>query len=338
MDTSSRWLACRISEPGCPLGYQGIVIIISGKFIVMKTSTSVFLVAALTLIGLKGAGQTSIQISGTRFAYPLIERWIAEYNKTGANTSFQLSGKTTAGEVPDIRIVGRVLDKSEVKATEEVITVSKYALLVVGNGKNKGLEKFSRKGIKPEEARKLFFEDPDDDFETEKGAARYRVYTNNSRVCSSVTFARFFKEEPENIFGKYVTGGDNHLLEAVKRDSLGVTYTNPGYLYDLSSRAPREGLIVLPIDFNKNGKLEKEEKIYENLDDLIGFLELNAKKQYLPTEEISFIIDKNQSGNGIRDFIKWIQGEGQSFSHEYGFLTLGSPEGHKSAYNIKPTR
>ena len=297
----------------------------------MKISTKSFLIVAFGLISLAGMGQQNVKISGTKFTYPLLERWIAEYSKSNANLSFNLIQKFQASDKLDIRIVAHVLDKSELKPSDEVITISRFALLPIISEKNVLAQKTLKKGIKPEDLKKIFFEDPEDELEASKSNAQYQVYTRNARVCSSITFAKYFNDEPENIFGKSISGDDNYLLEAIKRDSIGITYNNLGYIYDLETRVPQKGVTILPIDFNKNGKLEKEEQVYQNLDLLLSFLEKNIKKQYLPSENVFFVIDKSQSSEEIKKFIRWVQNEGQVFAHAYGFLSL-TPQNDKSAF------
>jgi len=288
----------------------------------------------LALVSLNSIAQQNIRVGGTRFTFPLVEKWLTEYKKTSSNLSFNLIPKAQNGETLDIRVVGHVLDKSELKPGDEVIVVSKFALLPVISEKNTIAQKSLKKGIKQDELKKIFFEDPEDELEAAKNNTRYQVYTRNARVCSSIVFAKYFSDEPENIFGKSITGDDTHLLEMLRRDSLGITYNNLGYVYDLESRSLQKGLSVLPIDFNKNGKLEKEEQIYENLDLLISFLEKNTKKQYLPTENVFFVVNKKQSEE-LNKFIKWVQTEGQAYAHEYGFLSL-TPNDDKSAFNKAP--
>ncbi|MBA4850568.1 hypothetical protein [Emticicia sp. BO119] len=298
----------------------------------MKVSIKIAFVALFCFTGLHSVGQQNIRISGTRFTFPLVERWIVEYNKSGSNLSADLIPKAQPNEKLTVRVVGHVLEKTELKPSEEVIVVSRFALLPVSNEKNSLAQKSLKKGLKPEELKKVFFEDPEESLEENTNNGKYQVYTRNARVCSSIAFARYFNDEPENIFGKGITGDDYHLIEAVKRDSLGITYNNLGYIYDLESRTLQKGLAVLPIDFNKNGKLEKEEQIYQNLDLLISFLEKGNKKQYLPTENIFFVIDKSQASDELNKFIRWVQTDGQSFAHEYGFLSLTTND-NKSAFN-----
>ncbi|WP_026993916.1 hypothetical protein [Flectobacillus major] len=276
--------------------------------------------------------QNKVVLSGTKFTYPLIETWITAYKKVNPEARIKLVDKNQEGaEQANVRIASYDIDKAELKENEVAIPVSRYALLPVANAKNPLAQKAQKRGIKQEDLKKVFLEDPEDALEDKKTEASYQVYTRSARVCSSITFANYLGAKPDDIVGKGITGEDKHLLEAIRRDSLGVTYNNLGYLYDLQSRALQQGLVVLPIDINDNGRLDKDEQIYQDLDVLISYLDKNPKIKAIPVEKVYFIANTTTENDELNRFVTWVQKEGQAFNQRLGFLNVGEISGNQRA-------
>ncbi|MDI9877643.1 substrate-binding domain-containing protein [Flectobacillus rivi] len=264
----------------------------------------------------------NIVISGTKFTYPLVETWIKAYQKANPEAKIQLLDKSQlANQKPSIRIASYDLEQTELSNNQTAIPVSKYALLPVTSAKNPVNTKFQKKGLKYEDLKKIFTVDPEESIEDNKPEFAYQVYTRSARVCSSITFANYLGGQVDDIVGKGISGDDVHLLEALKRDSIGITYNNLGYLYDLQARTPLKEFSIIPIDLNENGKIDKDEQIYQNLDQLLATLS-QTKGKKIPVEQVYFIVD-GDSNPEEQKFIKWIQSEGQKFNQSLGFLSLG---------------
>ncbi|MEA5259061.1 hypothetical protein VB264_14790 [Arcicella aquatica] len=271
-----------------------------------------------------------VSLGGTRFTYPLIEKWITEYKKIYPKADVQLA--KNVGESVTIQIIAYHAEPTAFGDDKEITPVSRFALLPVGNEKTPLAQTLVKKGVKKEELKKYFLEDPEDALEQDKDAPKYQVYTRASKVCSSISFASYLGDDAENIVGKGITGDDKNLLEAIKRDPLGITYNNLGYLYNLQTRQPLKDFTIFPIDLNNNGKLDKEEQIYGNLDLLISFLEKNPTSKAIPTENVYFITHKNAENGELKRFVNWTKHEGQAYVKELGFVGLNDANDNKSAF------
>ena len=67
-------------------------------------------------------------------------------------------------------------------------------------------------------------------------------------------------------------------------------------------------------------KIDKEELIYDNLDVLTQYLENNQDNKAIPTDYVSFIVNKSQKSETLQKFISWVLTDGQKYNHTYGFL------------------
>lgn len=147
------------------------------------------------------------------------------------------------------------------------------------------------------------------------------LYTRESRSCAPIAFASHFGYEQSSIKGKGISGDDKYLIHAVKKDTAGVTYNNLGLIYDLSTRKTVEGIAVLPLDLNGNGKLDGDEKIFDNLDKVIEKLE-KEEISSVPVENINVVYDLANDNKNIRLFLSWVLDQGQKYNHDYGFLNF----------------
>lgn len=257
-------------------------------------------------------------ITGVRFAYPLVEKWIKEY--TAANPKSQIVIETRTITDPakyDLLVEAYDQDK-EVKETREYISIGRYALLPVANSKSAFAKEYADKGLNEKAYKQVFFHDiyaeKDKSLTTE-----YTIYTRLQKAGAPLTFARYFGYEQQNIKGKAIAGADEHLIKALLKDDTGITYTTPGLAYDLQTRKPVEGLTIIPVDLDGNGRVSKEEKALDNLDQVIASLE-TEKISNVPVEYLHFSIDKHNSNPEAKKFLLWVAANAEKDLHQYGYL------------------
>lgn len=257
----------------------------------------------------------TIHISGTRFLFPLIEKWVEEFKKENPGVDFVVKQGVAAIDID--ASAAPVKTKNPDKGNYTV--VSRFALVPIVNVKNPAWADLKRKGISREDFLRIYFNG-------DNRASSYNfktgfdvpIHVYSRGACASATFTNNFGKQIRdlnNVGGPI--GDDKVLLEAVIKDSLGIAYNNLGFVYDLETRQPRTGLGVVPIDLNGNGIIEKEENFYNHLDTLIKKLE-TSQSDLPPTGDVTFIY---QSGKPeVKAFVDWILQKGQQYNHALGFL------------------
>ena len=291
----------------------------------MKTKRFTPIFIALFIVSAALSAQTTagepVLISGTRFTYPLIEKWITEYTKLNTETRLELVQKTDA--VADLNIVAHRPTATDLKDNQEIVYAGRYALLPVTNSLNPLLTSSKQKDFNKKEIDKLFFEVTDYDEEpvTEKPRFAATIYARDNQASASTTLAEYFGHITSEIKGKKVLGEDIYLLTAVKRDSIGIAFNNLGYLFDIQSRQLKEGITILPLDLKK----ESKNLLSGNLDEVIAILEQN-RIETIPVEKLGFIYSHANARKEVTDFLKWVLTDGQKFNHEKGFLFLDKQE------------
>jgi len=271
--------------------------------------------------------QNYAYLTGTKFTYPLIEKWVTEYTKVNPAARIKLLKKgDTNVDSANINIISHKLDDTKLKEYDSYVQVAEYALLPIANEANPLVNKVSKRGIEEKQLKEIFIKKNDDySLTSEESATKaeknpYTVYTRATSSCASISFADHFVTKWDNINGKGISGDDKHLLQAVLKDTTAVSYNNLGYIYDLHNRLPIKGIAILPIDVNQNGKLDKEEQIYGNLDQVITYLEKNPDEKAIPTAYVNFVFAKSKTNETLQAFLNWVLTDGQRYNHELGFL------------------
>jgi len=272
-----------------------------------------------TAFAAENVAKESIVISGTKFTYPLIEKWIAEYAKVNPNVNIKLAAKTTSDQAVDLNIIAHQPVQNELQSNQEIVYAGRYALLPVTNNNNPILAAVSKKGLNKKELDKLFFEvvDYESDEPAPKSKFRATIYSRENQSCASTALAGYFGHQSSEIRGKKVFGDDIYLISAVKKDSIGLTFNNLGYLYDVNSRKLKTDVALLPLDL----KREAKPILTGNLDEVLSVLE-SIKVETVPVEKIGFIYSSQNAKKELTAFLKWVLSDGQKFNHEKGFLNL----------------
>lgn len=288
----------------------------------MKTS-KILSAILLTVISLQpffaqNITKESLIVSGTKFTHPLVEKWINEYSLIHPGVKITIAAKTSDPKLSDLRIIAHSPSEAELAKDQKLFLVAKYALLPVAS-KNNPLAVNAKKSLNKKDLDKLFFEESilEESSGKVKPFTNLNIYSREGQACASIAFAEYFGRKPIDIRGKKISGDDIFLLTAIQKDSLGVTFNNLGYIFDLKSRAIKNGVSILPIDLKKN----KAQSLNNNLDEAIQLLESNSYET-VPVEKIGFVFNGNDVNPVLRDFLKWVATEGQKYNHDYGFLNL----------------
>jgi len=153
-----------------------------------------------------------------------------------------------------------------------------------------------------------------------KSKAPIHVYTRSDACGAAEVWAKYFGQKQEDLLGNGVFG-DPGLALAVKKDPLGIGFNNIGYVYDFNTKKQVTGIRVLPIDLNKNGKIDPDEDFYSTMDNLIDAI---AKGKYPspPARDLFFVLNKKPTGKVIKEFLKWVLTDGQKYVNETGYINL----------------
>jgi phosphate transport system substrate-binding protein len=262
-------------------------------------------------------------ITGTRFTYPIIEKWIAEFKKTHPDVNIALAPLGTSGaDSANLKIVSHDLVTTDLKEGDAYIAVAKYGLLSIANSKSPLVGYYKNRGLQEADINKLFFTDNTGTIKN------YVVYTRQQKSCAPISFANNYGHSFDDLSGTKIQGDDKALLYALKKDSLGISYNNLGYVYDVNTRKIVDNIAVLPVDLNHNGKIDSDEQFYNSLDEVIAKYE-TIQNKLLATEDVNVIYSQKSANPNIQLFLNWVLTDGQKYNHAVGFLNFNSIELNK---------
>ncbi len=295
-----------------------------------KIIVSTIVLLIILTFGLQSNAQT-IRIAGTRLTYPLFQKWIDEYSRQHPNLHFILNSKQPADSV-DISIVSHRLATTDIKAGKTAISISRYVQLPVVNSNRSDVATLQEKGFNDATFKQVYFGETSTS--NIASDAVFTVYKRKQNACASQSFANHFGSEQKDIKGVPIVGDDKDLLNAVKQDVNGISYNNLGFIYNLKTRKLIDSIAIVPIDFNENGKIDTNERIYGTLDDVLTYAEKTNNPKLL-IEEVHVLYNKNNPNKEVANFLKWILINGQQYNHEYGFINLLTGTKKQSIETIK---
>lgn len=271
-----------------------------------------------------------ISISGAFALYPLGVKWAEEFRKIHPNVKIDISaggagkGITDAlSNMVDIGMVSRDIYPEETKKGAYPISVTKDAVVPVVNASNPEIKNILAKGVTKDALSSIWVSGNAKTWgEIAKGTSKAPIhtYTRSDASGAAEIWAKFFGKKQEDLLGVAVFG-DPGLATAVKKDALGIGYNNIGYAYDQKSHKQLDGLKVVPLDLNNNGKIDADEDFYSTLDKIVDAI-ADGKYPSPPARELFFVTNGKPLKPVLKEFIKWVLTDGQKYVEETGFINL----------------
>ena len=267
--------------------------------------------------------QKVLVVTGARFSYKLVEKWIDDYSQVNPNVQIIVESRGSADPAKYDILAEVYRQDDEIKKSREYINIGRYAILPVATSGSAFAKTYSGRGLNTDAINEVFFHNVFADNGKRKPIAEpYTVYTRLQKAGVPRVFAQYFGHEQKDFKGTAIAGADSHLLKALLRDSSGVTYLPLALIYDESTRRPVEGLTLLPVDLNGNKRVSDDERFYDNLDNVIERLENLEPKQRenIPVEYLHLSIDPKNASREAIEFLRWVNANGQKDLHHFGYL------------------
>jgi phosphate transport system substrate-binding protein len=273
--------------------------------------------------------QGTITVSGAFALYPIMVTWADEYQKIHPGVRIDVSaggaGKgmaDTLGGAVDIGMVSRDISPDEEAKGAYWVAVTKDAVFPTVSAQNPALESLMALGISQQTFSRLYISgeittwgqviaDP-------QLTDEVHVYTRSDACGAADVWAKYLGKQQEDLLGIGVFG-DPGILDAVIKDPLGLGYNNLNYAFDMSSGKPVAGAVVVPVDFNGNGKADPEEV----MDTKAKALAAVASGRYpSPPARVLNLVTKGKPGSITQDFLEWILTDGQQYVDATGYIQL----------------
>ena len=302
---------------------NGKIVTISALFIIVAIFTYSYLITPSELKG-------TIKVSGAWALYPMMVKWAEEFQRIHPEVKIEVSaggagkGMTDAlAGLVDIGMVSRDIYTEEVQNGAYYVAVTKDAVVATINKDNPLLNDILTNGVTRQTFYDIYIAGNISTWGQVVGRPEVtdevHVYTRSDACGAAETWAKYFGKRQEDLQGVGVYG-DPGLVEAVRKDRLGIGFNNIGYAYDVETKGQVEGIVVVPIDINENGRIDLEEDFYSTKDKI---LEAIGRLVYPhPPARNLHLVTKDRFTGVAKEFVRWILADGQKYVEEVGYVPL----------------
>jgi phosphate transport system substrate-binding protein len=273
-----------------------------------------------------------ISLSGAWALYPMAVKWAEEFRKLHPDVKIDISaggaGKGITDAVNglvDIGMVSREIYPEETKKGAYSFAMVKDAVVAVVNASNPAINDIRARGLKKAAAENIWITGKCRSWSqavTTGSKAPIHTYTRSDACGAAETWAKYFGKKQEDLLGSGVYG-DPGLALAVKKDPLGIGFNNIGYAYDHNTRKQIQGLTVVPLDLNNNGKIDADESFYNTLDEIVEAI-AQGKYPSPPARDLYFVTKGKPQNRIVMEFIRWALTDGQKFVKDAGYINLSN--------------
>ena len=273
----------------------------------------------------------TIKVSGAFALYPLMVIWAQEYMKLHPKVNIEVSaggaGKGMSDALSglvDIGMISRNITQQEVDQGAFYVAVTEGAVVATISDGNPVLNILLQQGLTKHMFYNIFVAQNVTTWGQAIGNPNVtlpiHVYTRSDAAGSADTWAKFLGKKGQGDLKGTGVYGDPGLVQAIQNDPLGIGYNNMAYAYDNSTGQQVSGIKVVPIDFNKNGLIDPSENFYGNKTMLVQAIQ--AGNYPSPPAVKYYLVTKNSFTGVVKEFVKWILTDGQSYVPAAGYVPL----------------
>lgn len=274
-----------------------------------------------------------ITISGAYAMAPVMQVWMAEFQKSHPYVKFKLNVNGSGQGLRDL-LAGKVdlamISEKIPKGTDSLLwiaPVARLGVVPVISAKNPYVKAMMEKGITREILVDLFTGKNTRTWGKlagKSGKEPINVYMRGDTSGVTATLAKYLSIDRKDIKGIPVKG-EIELINQVKNDPLALSYCNFIYAFDPVKKEFLDDLKVVPINLTGKENPESNPKIFDTYEHLQRAMWLGK----FPSSLIRnlYLVSKGKPRTReMVDFIYWIITDGQHFVPDNGYIELHSIE------------
>jgi phosphate transport system substrate-binding protein len=281
-------------------------------------------------VPLKTTVEGELHISGADALHPLMMAWVEGFNKLHPKLTITVaSGGTGHGidmlmeGTAEVAMVSRRLTPAEESLGFAYFPVSREGVIPIVSDKNPFIDGILTGGLKRAEIAAAYRGDHELTWGSllgDQAELPVHTYTRSDRSGAAESWASYLGIPPMQLAGIAVTG-DEQMIRSVVNDSLAIGYCNAHFAYDFLNRDVKEGLQIIPLDFNENGQIDPREKMYDSLCCMQRSVYLGTFPTHL-CREMALVTIGIPENPAIVALLQWIYDEGQTVAKEHGYPQL----------------
>jgi phosphate transport system substrate-binding protein len=276
----------------------------------------------------------NISISGAFALYPMATTWAEEFQKIHPGVKIDISaggaGKGMADVLSgmvDLAMFSRSVSQEEISKGAWYIAVARDAVLPTVNAKNPFLSELKKKGMTKQMFKEVFLSEKIVTWNRiigqtagKSGSIKVNVFTRSDACGAAEMWGKYLDSNQDSLQGVGVFG-DPGIASAVKNDVNAIGYNNLNYAFDVKTRKVYDGLEIIPLDINADGKIDSTENFYNSLDNIMKAISTGLYPSP-PARDLYFISKGKPENQLVLEFLKWVMTDGQKFVDEAGYVKL----------------
>jgi len=202
------------------------------------------------------------------------------------------------------------------------IAVAKDVVLPTINSSNPVYAELKMRGLTKDEFRKIYITGEITDWKQlgMKTGGPIGLFTRSDACGAAEMWAKFMDGAQEDLKGVGVFG-DPGIADAVKQDVKGVGFNNIIYAYNNQTGKIQDGIGIIPIDINENGKIDQNEDLYSDMKFLTAAI-AQGEFPEPPARPLYFICKGKPENVIVVAFLKFVLSTGQQWVEESGYVKL----------------
>ena len=269
---------------------------------------------------------TVVNLASSQELSSLANSWANEFEKSNPTVNIQVSDLTSqpagAGQVS-------LVTNEEPQAGNEQswkMTVGRDAIVFIINANNPMLKEIYFQGISPNELA-VVISDP--------AAGNWEKMIANGQNAPTTIYSIDSESMKKNIadftglelssFKVNTAATASEIISAVQKDKFAIGICKLTDVRDGSTNDLVQGIKLLPVDKNKNGRLDSFENIYANIGTFTRGAWIGKYPHALCTG-IYAVAPSEPTDKNTLSFLTWITTDGQKFLNKSGYSDLISAE------------
>jgi phosphate transport system substrate-binding protein len=284
-----------------------------------------------------------ISVSGAFALYPMMTVWAEEFTKLHPDVQFDVQGggagkgmTDTIAKAVDIGMISRSIKPEEESQGIFWVSVTKDAVFPIISAENPVAEKILAKGISQEIFNKIYITEEIKTWGEVVGdpsiTDEIHVFTRSDSAGAAEMWSKFAGGKAQEDLKGIGVNGEPSILDTVIKDPLGIGYGNLNSIFDLSTGKLVPGIIIPPIDINKNGQADADET-YKVKEDAFGAVANGVYPS--PPARFENLATLGKPEGLTLAFIKWILTDGQQYLESAGFVPLTPEQQAESLAKLK---
>lgn len=285
------------------------------------------------IIGTVNAGQGSVPADSLRVwsspgLYSMTRVWAEEFSRE--NPAYRVVVNRSDDDITSIISAGGMkmafatdeMIASDVNASLWRMVVARDVIVPVINSENPFISIIEERGISPSKLGQMLSESTVPAWErlidTDTRAQIHLFRVDDASVDASVSdFLGNSSFQQRGV----MTAGSEEMIKRIKGDRLAIGFCRLADIISPAGNEFIEGVRVMPVDINSNGRVDYFENIYGDLNSLAKGVWIGKYPKSLFTN-IYAVAPASPVDKGEAAFLRWIITEGQNYLNSSGFSGL----------------